>query len=527
MNRGLGALLCAASLLALPASARVVLVGVDGASWSVIDPLLAAGELPSIAAVAERGIAAELEAVEPVNSPTVWTSIATGRSPEAHGVTDFLKRSVSVQVPTIFERLAAQGKRVGTYDYLVTWPPRPLPGGFVIPGWLRRDESVTPADVFERAGLPKYRYSLDGLASREDYVENSRKELAHKAAHWNALAGAFDLDVGAVTFYSVDGLSHRFWHDSFPEQFDEGVPPPEERYANLIPATMIGIDRAIGEIAGALGPEDSLLVVSDHGFKAGEDGLRRVWSSNLAPSLARAGLLPERDGFRIVSQFSVVLLRVHPGPFETRDPILERLTGLFESARTAEGESLYAVDVIDMVERPAGSQRPLLRRLRQWAVRLILRRFYHIELDPNAHAYLLVRPRSEVFEAAWPDEAVEIAGTTLPISEIVFADGFSGTHHPIGIFLAAGAPIRHLVEREKVSVLEVAPLLAYLAGAEIPDDLEGSFLEHWIRSEHLAAHPALAASAEDLPHLPERDRPPASGGDSDLIERLRSMGYIE
>jgi hypothetical protein len=527
MNRALGALLCAASLLAVPASARVVLIGVDGASWSVIDPLLASGQLPSLAAIASRGVTAEIETVEPVNSPTVWTSIATGRSPDAHGVTDFLKKSTSVQVPTIFERLAVQGKRVGTYDYLVTWPPRPLPGGFVIPGWLRRDQSVTPADAFERAGLPGYRYSLKGLASREDYVAASRQELANKAAHWNALAEAFDLDVGAVTFYSVDGLSHRFWHDSFPEQFGKDVPPPEERYADLIPATMIGIDRSIGEIAGALGPEDSLLIVSDHGFKAGDDGIRRIWSSNLAPSLARAGLIPERDGFSIVGEFAFILLRIHAGPFEARDPVLERLTRLFESARTTEGEPLYTVDVLDMVERPEGSERPLLGRLRQWAVRLIMRRFYQIRLDTNAHAYLLMQPNAEVFEAAWPDAAVEIAGATLPVSEIVSADGFSGTHDPIGILLAAGAPIQHLGERERFSVLEVAPLLAYLAGAPIPEDLEGSFLEDWIRPEYLAAHPALGVRAADLPGLPARDHPEASGDDADLIERLRSMGYID
>ena len=527
MNRGFCALLCAATLLANPASARVVLVGVDGAAWSVIDPLLAAGELPSLAAMSKRGITAELETVEPLNSPTVWTSIATGRSPDAHGVTDFLDTSISVQVPTIFEQLAVQGRRVGTYDYLVTWPPRPLPGGFVIPGWLRRDESVAPTDAFERAGLSGYRYSLQGLASREDYVENSRMELAKKAAHWNALAEAFDLDVGAVTFYSVDGLSHRFWHDSFPEQFEAGVPPPEERYARLIPETMIGIDRAIGEIAGALGPEDSLLVVSDHGFQAGDDGLRRVWSFDLAPSLARAGLIPERDDFHIVGQFAFVLLRVHSGPFENRDPILERLTGLFENARTASGKPLYTVEILDMVERPAGSERPLFARLRQWVVRLIMKRFYHVQLDPNAHAYLLARPKSDVFEEAWPEGAVEIAGATVPVSEIASADGFSATHHPIGILLAAGDPIRHLETRERVSVLEVAPLLAYLAGAAVPEDLEGSLMEPWIRPEYLASHPPRRVEAAELPRLPAWEAERASGADSDLIERLRSMGYIE
>jgi hypothetical protein len=330
-----------------------------------------------------------------------------------------------------------------------------------------------------------------------------------------------------VTFYSFDGLAHRFWHDCFPEQFEEGVPAPEERYVRLLPETMIGIDRAIGEIADALGPEDSLLVVSDHGFQAEEDGFRRVWSFDLAPSLARAGLVPERDGFRIVGQFSVILLRVHSGPFEERDAVLARLSNFFRSARDADGEPLYTVDVLDMVERPAGAERPLFSRLRQWGVRLIMERFYSVHLDPNAHGYLLVRPKDRVLEAAWPEATVEIAGAALPVSEIASADGFSGTHHPIGVLLAAGAPIRHLAEREKASVLEVAPLLAYLAGSDIPDDLERSLPAHWIRPEHLAAHPARRVGDEDLPRLPAWEGPRASEHDPDLIERLRSMGYVE
>ena len=138
-----------------------------------------------------------------------------------------------------------------------------------------------------------------------------------------------------------------------------------------------------------------------------------------------------------------------------------------------------------------------------------------------------MRPKTEVFEAAWPDAVVEIAGATVPVSEIVSADGFSGRHHPIGILLAAGAPIRHLAEREKISVLEVAPLLAYLAGAAIPQDLEGSFRESWIQPEYLADHPARRVGAADLPRLPGWEGPRASGDDSELIERLRAMGYIE
>jgi predicted AlkP superfamily phosphohydrolase/phosphomutase len=109
-----GVLLALAS--AVPAGARVVLFWIDGGAWPQIDRGLAAGELPAFAALAARGVTAELTTVEPVISPVVWSSIATGRSPEAHGITDFFRNRTQLRVPTVFERLAAAGQRVGLYD---------------------------------------------------------------------------------------------------------------------------------------------------------------------------------------------------------------------------------------------------------------------------------------------------------------------------------------------------------------------------------------------------------------------------
>ena len=87
-RRAVSAACCLAMGLctALPheAAARVLVVGIDGASWCVIDPMIAEGALPNFAALIERGGSAELDTVDPLTSPVVWSSIATGRSPEAH-----------------------------------------------------------------------------------------------------------------------------------------------------------------------------------------------------------------------------------------------------------------------------------------------------------------------------------------------------------------------------------------------------------------------------------------------------------
>ncbi len=115
-----------------------------------------------------------------------------------------------MKVPTVFERLAASGLRVGLYDYLITWPPQTFPGGFVIPGWLRRDDAVTPPNVWSRVPQGRFVNSYDRAYTSEVYLHRAGLEVREKAARWNGLAEAFDLDVGAVIFYAVDMTAHRY-----------------------------------------------------------------------------------------------------------------------------------------------------------------------------------------------------------------------------------------------------------------------------------------------------------------------------
>ncbi|HEU4429066.1 MAG TPA: alkaline phosphatase family protein, partial [Myxococcota bacterium] len=211
--------------LAANAAPRVVIVGIDGGSWNLVERGWRAGELPNLKAVAERGVQAELASVEPTNSPAVWTSIATGRSPAAHGVTHFHATRHAIRAPVVWEMLARRGRRVGLYDYLVMWPPPELPGGFAIPGWMRRSERVTPPDVFARAGAAPYSYSSEALRTPDEILANNRREAREKPAVFVRLLRAFDPELATVTFYGLDAASHRFWHAAFPRDFSEPLPP--------------------------------------------------------------------------------------------------------------------------------------------------------------------------------------------------------------------------------------------------------------------------------------------------------------
>jgi hypothetical protein len=522
------AVLCAGSVLlgtgGAHAAPRVVIVGVDGASWGAIDPLLAQGKLPNLAKLIARGVHAELATVEPVISPVVWTSIATGQPPELHGIRDFFGDARQIALPTIFERLAVQGLRVGTYEWLVSWPPRALPGGFVIPDWLRRDGTLSPPDVFARAGVEDYRYSNAGITTRDGFHRISFRELAARPARWNALARAYDLHAGAVSFYAIDALSHRFWGDSYPEQFDADAPPPREaQYARTIPEAYAALDRALGEIVSALPPESALIVASDHGFQAASQW-RRVWSFHMRKALADAGLAEGPGSFEL-GEFTVAVARITQGPFAEREVLLERVVAFFEQAATDAGEPLFDVWRLDAAPRPEGRERSWLDQLGQWAFRQVARLTRSVEFRDDAHAWVVALPDDAALESVWPSGHVRVGGKRRPIREVVFADGFSGAHDPTAVFIAAGGPIRRDATRGKLSVLDIAPLYAYLARAKIPDDLSGRFPAELIAPAALAARPPERVSAASLARLPAPSAPPIA--DAELVERLRAMGYVE
>ena len=71
---------------------RVLVIGLDGLEPSLVEPMLAAGELPHLARLRERGGYSRLATTFPAQTPVAWSSFATGTNPGGHGIFDFLRR---------------------------------------------------------------------------------------------------------------------------------------------------------------------------------------------------------------------------------------------------------------------------------------------------------------------------------------------------------------------------------------------------------------------------------------------------
>src|SRR5881392_4296433 len=86
---------------------KVLLIGWDAADWRVIMPLIDAGKMPNLARLIEEGICGNVATLQPVLSPILWTSIATGKRAYKHGIHGFsepLPDGSAVRPVTILSR---------------------------------------------------------------------------------------------------------------------------------------------------------------------------------------------------------------------------------------------------------------------------------------------------------------------------------------------------------------------------------------------------------------------------------------
>ncbi len=228
-----------------PVSRKVLLVGVDGANWKVMGPMVKRGELPTFRRLWSEGASAvELDAAQSSVCPAVWTTITTGRSAVDHGVSHHTEKladgteipvtSNRRKVPALWNVASALGVSVGLIHWPATWPAEPVLGTV-----------VTDHDV----------PSISLSAAQVD-------QLSTELAVRQLATGASALTL--VHLGNIDAVQHAAWDRFQPFAFSTpagGV----DATATTVEGAYRELDRAVAELMAAAGPDTTVIVVSDHG----------------------------------------------------------------------------------------------------------------------------------------------------------------------------------------------------------------------------------------------------------------------
>ncbi|NBD94991.1 MAG: hypothetical protein GVY11_00740 [Gammaproteobacteria bacterium] len=286
-------------------SPRVILVGVDGADWSVIEDMVAQGELPGFSRMMEEGAYGTLMNPGPQVSPVVWTTFATGHFSRDHGILDFVhpytdvsgKQPVDVsrrRKPALWNVLDAYGLESTVIGYFVSYPAEPINGrvvsdrafqgleGSVWPeklGQVSREVRRAVRDDREALYARFLPWPYDPAQAEDESSEyHAAARVVKGRVDQRILADAYlrrmterllesPSDLFVSYYRLTDIMSHSAWFYHDDADWDE-APTAENKalLGELVRESYRYVDEVIEMMLDRYGGQANILVVSDHGF---------------------------------------------------------------------------------------------------------------------------------------------------------------------------------------------------------------------------------------------------------------------
>jgi len=553
---------------------RLSVIGLDGATFRLILPWIEQGRLPTLKRMMAGGAWGQLESTIHPLSPQAWASFMTGKNPGKHGIFEFVEHKPCsydlcyvnggcVRGKKAWNLLSEAGKRVCIINVPFTYPPEPVNGcllaGLDAPG-PRSDFCHPPGllhELTQRFGEYQLRQDpyratpesyLKEIFGQFDYLLNVAKYLKAKEA-W---------DLFVVVFESTDLVQHFYWHYAFPEAF--GIPPTEKKaLAEAILSVYTKIDQGLNEFLTLCQADETVMVMSDHGFSP----CRKIFFMD--SWLRQQGYLayhPENQGsYWMTRTLHLGFQRYFPKRLKEyvtslvpglRDKVRSYLTstpidwrhtkafslgidstnifinvkGRFPDGIVGEGQEYEALrgEIIqklgDLVDPDTGEK----------VVQRVYRREELYEGDClNKAPDLLVTWRDFEYNTrrAYGREGDDLFGSSLAFSDVSDHSSLqkSGTHHLNGIFISKGPFIRQLEGVQGARIIDLAPTMLYLLGERIPEDMDGTVLEGIFKDDFLSKHPVRLRS-------PGLEKSPAAHSYSEdeekyVKEKLQGLGYVD
>lgn len=552
------------------AADRVVLLGLDGATFRLIKPWAKEGLLPNFADLFSKSSWGRLASTIPPTTPPAWAACLTGKNPGKHGIFDFRESPLkyvhrplinlsSMQGRKLWHLYNAAGKKAAIVNVPITYPPEPLDGlmisgmmtpsddsDYAYPAQLKTEIKKAIGDYVVNIDIPRYDVELESDALRFlddiDYSFKKRKE-----AFFYLLENK-DWHFFMIVFIIMDRIQHLFW---------KYLDPKWKLYDSLLAKKLRPriissygmVDQMLGELLQKLG-NTPLVIMSDHGF-----GSTRQWF-NVNRWLAKNGylkinpkVLARMRAFNFFMELNDSPLVKSLVPKKVQSVVRGKVRGTrstfksdLEAALDYTGTRAFFASIpsqgifINVKRDGAGIVEPgaeydrlrddirsklLELRDEKTGDRVIDRVYFREELYHGdqtrfaADILFVARNYSCLGRQLLGPTAILQPSTHMP----------NGFHRSDGVFLACGPQFKAGSKLEGANITDIAPTILHLSGLPVPDDMDGKVLLEAFQPDFTAQNPVKTAAAESFAEAGKQD---FSDTENEAIaKRLRSLGYLE
>ncbi|SFU29549.1 Tetratricopeptide repeat-containing protein [Pustulibacterium marinum] len=302
---------------------KTLLIGWDAADWKIIGPMLAQNELPALKKLITKGVYGNMSTMNPPYSPMLWTSVATGKTPDKHGILGFIEvapdrkgiRPVTTQnrkVRTIWNILHHEGYRSNLVGWWPSFPAEPINGHIVSDAFQKvtsdprkiipfKPETTHPEELLEAIkDLKVFPFEINDehiltFAPKAAEIDQEKdkglvsfsKILAenisvHAAA--TQLMRTTEWDFMAVYYDLIDHFCHAFMK-FFPPKLNAVPQKQYDIYKDMIHGAYKFQDMMLARLMELAGDDTNIIIMSDHGYESGNKRILKMPKYQAAPSL--------------------------------------------------------------------------------------------------------------------------------------------------------------------------------------------------------------------------------------------------
>jgi predicted AlkP superfamily phosphohydrolase/phosphomutase len=557
---------------------KVLVIGIDGGTYTILDPFIEQGKLPNIQKVMNSGFRSVLLSTVPPVSAPAWTSFITGKNPGKHSVLQFydvgpvpraegqtdevelrpgdfaIVNAKSIRARTLWQIISEAGRRLVVINVPMTYPPVPV-NGIMITGLLTPPGSTNftyPPDL--AASLADYEIDLPpeerdfGFPDKRWLIERQRKILEKRWETSIRLMKETDWDFFMVVFTGTDRLQHRFWR--YLDSTGSNFPTDPEEYRGLLEEYYARLDWMVGDFVRQAGEDAYVIILSDHGF--GPMPQKKINTHLLLREMEGTDQVGGRNWATILRSF----LNDIGLDAQRRQKYLGRVMprAWLKKAEQVGLEHVWSVSrarIITLHTNIGGiwiNQEGVVEGSRHYeAVRdqLITNLLSLQDPSDGARVVTKVFKKEEIYTGealpSIPDIVFILnsgyrlsggaAGSDSFVSRETAPSAIQGDHLPEGILMISGEGVRTLRPQTDLKIEDVTTTILYLLGIPVPTDMDGRVISDAFYADFVERNPIKYVDISSSSGLPEAEIPDSvweSEEDQKSVEeRLRSLGYLD